>query len=415
MKLLLSSSPSSSLSSTSFDTRVYNSKTATTAGCIAGILRRILCSGTLPTHPSDQTTEETNSLELDSKVTTPGTPGLVARLMGLDSLPELGSDWAQLRPKNSVSRSRSMNSADRVPGSDDSMHRRVKSTTSFREIPAFLELESEEFFILSFENVSERRGIRSKEAKRGKGFGEAKQRREKKSERVENGEEVRKVLRDLNGKVLQSSRRRSSTTKVNCNNNNGKDSTVTRNSNVKRHVVSDQVELPTVVKPSLNKKKKKNITNFQGVRTVEEQPDPQQCTSEDASPVSVLDCGQFLIDPEVPISEVDCCSSTTSNSRRKLSMEIENHKKLSPRRDNNLMGEERKTEKKHMWSRKEQSRDTPESSEILDEICSMSETELVESNWVQRWSLNHEDFKSIGEELESKIFGQLVEEMVDQI
>ncbi|KAM6597389.1 hypothetical protein CsatA_007913 [Cannabis sativa] len=405
MKLFLSSSSSSpslsSSSSTSFDTRIYNSKTAATAGCIAGILRRILCSGTLPTHPSDQTTEETNFLEFDSKaITTPGTPGLVARLMGLDSLPELGSDWTQQRPQNSISRSRSMNSAERVLGLDDSKHRRVKSTTSFREMPEFLELESEEFFILSFENVNERKGTRPKEAKRKKGFGELKQRKEKKSEGVENGEEEgRKVLRDLNGKELQNSniRRRRRSTKDNSNNN------------VKRQVVSDQ---------NKKKERKENIKKIQGVRTVEEQPDHQRCTSEDASPVSVLDCGQFHIDPKIPISvtEVDYCSSTTSSSRRKLSMEIKNRKKLCPRRDNNLISEERQTERKHLSSRKEQSHDdTQECSDILDEICRMSETELVKSNWVQRWSFNQEDFKSICEELESKIFGQLVEEMVDQI
>ncbi|PON85471.1 hypothetical protein TorRG33x02_187510 [Trema orientale] len=404
MKLLSSSSISLSSSSTSFDTRFYKSKSAT-AGCLAGILRRILCSGTLPTHPSDQTTEETNSVESDSKsrekIQTPGTPGLVARLMGLDSFPEIGSDWAQSRPKNSVSRSRSMNSADRLSGfGDPKKHRRSKSTTSFREMPAFLELENEEFFILSFENVSERREIRSKEAKREMGFGELRQRVGRKGERAENGVGERRVLSDLNGKEMQ--RRRSSFDKGT--------SIPTRNSTVKRHVVSDQVASSNGVKRSSNKKKK----NSQAVKTVLE---PNQCTSEDSSPVSVLDCGQFLIDPEAPISE-EVSSSTASSSRRKLSLENENYKSLSPRRNNNLMSEERKTEtkqEKHMGSRKKESHSKEEHSEILDEICRLSETELLESSWVQRWDLNNEDFSSIGEELESEIFDQLVEELVNQI
>ena len=110
--------------------------------------------------------------------------------------------------------------------------------------------------------------------------------------------------------------------------------------------------------------------------------------------------------------------STTSNSRRKLSLEIESYKRLSPHGDNNLTNEERKIEtkqEKYMGSRKKRSSNSEEFSEILDEICRLSETELVESNWVQRWTLNHEEFESIGQELESMIFGQLVEELLDQI
>lgn len=99
-----------------------------------------------------------------------------------------------------------------------------------------------------------------------------------------------------------------------------------------------------------------------------------------------------------------------------MSLENENYKRLSPRRDNNLISEERKTEtkqEKYLGSRKTKSQNCEEYSEILDEICRLSETELVESNWVQRWTLNHEDFRSIGEELESQIFAQLVKELVD--
>ena len=83
-----------------------------------------------------------------------------------------------------------------------------------------------------------------------------------------------------------------------------------------------------------------------------------------------------------------------------------------------MTNEERKIEtkqEKYMGSRKKQSCNSEEFSEILDEICRLSETELVESNWVQRWTLNHEEFESIGQELESMIFGQLVEELLDQI
>lgn len=121
------------------------------------------------------------------------------------------------------------------------------------------------------------------------------------------------VLSDLNGNEMQSRRRRRARSSFDersssSNNNNKnkisynekiviKDSTVTLN--VKRHVVSDQVAPSNGVKPSLKKKKKKKTSCSQVVETEAAQ---DHCTSEDSSPVSVLDCGQFLIDPEVSIS-----------------------------------------------------------------------------------------------------------------
>lgn len=92
-------------------------------------------------------------------------------------------------------------------------------------------------------------------------------------------------------------------------------------------------------------------------------------------------------------------------------MEIENYERLSPRRDGNLISEEGKTEAK---PRKKQTSDNQDCSPVLDQICRLSETELFESsNWVsQRQSLNDEEFQRIGEELESQIFGQLIEEVV---
>lgn len=319
MKLISSSS-----STTSFDVNMCNSKSAT-AGCLAGILRRILCSGTLPTHPSDHITEETNSvnssqyLKVQEKILSLESPGLVARLMGLESMPDVDFDCVKSRP-NSVSRSRSMNSTDRLAGYYDSKqqgqhHRRAKSTVSFRETAEFVELGNEEFFILSFENVSKSNKFRPKcEA----GCGELRQRRTGKVRKVNNIAEMkkkddqewkRKVLSDLNGKESCPDKR---TNKVG-NNVKVKDSKTssvsTKTSSRKQHFVgseavksrtpekTDQVYLPS---PNLNKNKKKNSkkkTNSQAVNPLE-----SESTSEDSSPVSVLDCGSFLIDPQVPIS-----------------------------------------------------------------------------------------------------------------
>ncbi|KAJ6691938.1 hypothetical protein OIU79_013836 [Salix purpurea] len=191
MKLLPSPSISSS-SSSSLDPNMCTSKSAT-ASCLTGLLRRILCSRSLPTHPSDQITE-TSSILCDSRhqeligpneklETTAATPGVVARLMGLESFPETSSVDVKVGA-NSISRSRSMNSME-FRGENDQIqgqHRRVRSTLSFRERPTFLEVENKEYFVLSFENIGgESKKVRSKEKKCEVGSGELKGKRREKS------------------------------------------------------------------------------------------------------------------------------------------------------------------------------------------------------------------------------------------
>ncbi|CAL5351504.1 unnamed protein product [Camellia sinensis] len=73
----------------------------------SGILCRLLCTGNLPTHPSDLITDSTTTIPTttfeNSKndfKTQVKTPGVVARLMGLDSLPT--STWFQKTPPFSV-------------------------------------------------------------------------------------------------------------------------------------------------------------------------------------------------------------------------------------------------------------------------------------------------------------------------
>lgn len=149
------SSPSSS-SSLSLGSKTH------TFGCISLILQRFLCSGTSSTYPSDQTTEPGfKSPDFGSKPPRArgDEPGAVARLMGLDSIPVIDKTRV-------VSRSRSVNSVDYVERDDDEIqgkHRRVKSST-MDSLLEYVELQDENFFILSFDKVSKE-----------KGFGELKQ------------------------------------------------------------------------------------------------------------------------------------------------------------------------------------------------------------------------------------------------
>ncbi|XVE79386.1 hypothetical protein DITRI_Ditri14bG0054400 [Diplodiscus trichospermus] len=402
---LLSSSPSISSSSTvSFDPKMCASKSAT-AGCLAGILRRFLCSRNLPTHPSDHITE-TNSVasykkqqqfnDVEKIDASKVTPGIVARLMGLDSLPEISLLKAQANP-NSITRSRSMNSADYKQDVDSihGKHRRVSSTLSFRDMPTYFELENEEFFVLSFEKGSERKEHRSKGRKCKGGREELKENRVEKFPEEKNDQDIRRVLNLINDEKLN--RRivdKPEQEVAKCSEINGF-------CLEKPIVIIKGPECPDGAK--LRKKKKK--TQHLVAQNVE-----PECSSEDSSPVSVLDFDQFIIDHDVPTSEEDS-KAEGSNSRRKLSPDLENNGFQSPSNDGNLMEDDQRVtinEGKN-WKKDYHSE---KNLECWDAICRMIESEVAKSSWP--WS-KKEDIEDITADFGSKILDQLLDELVLQL
>ncbi|WCJ28040.1 ALC-interacting protein 1 [Euphorbia peplus] len=141
------------------------------SSCFSGITRLLLCKGSLQTHPSDDTMTITNpiptidhdilnkgsknsafamaGLNLNTKVEAPvrctstTTPGVVARLMGLESLPD----------PNLVTRSRSVNFMDYyfLDSSDlEQKHRRVRTCVSFRE--AKINENEHDLFVFSLDD-----------------------------------------------------------------------------------------------------------------------------------------------------------------------------------------------------------------------------------------------------------------------
>ncbi|CAI9287365.1 unnamed protein product [Lactuca saligna] len=100
-----------------------NSKDNTPTTCFSSILRHLLCTGGLPTHPSSDTDNPEGSTRLLSRTDLsikhqPSSPtrstipaGIVARLMGLDSIPK--------SPHTTVMR-------------------KSRTSVSFREVPTFL-------------------------------------------------------------------------------------------------------------------------------------------------------------------------------------------------------------------------------------------------------------------------------------
>lgn len=107
--------------------------------CFSGVLSRLLCSGGLPTHPSEQliepSIEKLKPLEAEENAKRSSSPGVVARLMGLESFP---TENYKERTLGDFFRSRSVNSIDFLSHFDpvkprNHRHRRVRTSVSFRE------------------------------------------------------------------------------------------------------------------------------------------------------------------------------------------------------------------------------------------------------------------------------------------
>ncbi|KMT05038.1 hypothetical protein BVRB_7g171980 [Beta vulgaris subsp. vulgaris] len=405
MKFTPSSVSSSSVSSntnSSFSENFYKSK-GNTFGCFSGVLSRILCSKSLPTHPSDPI-ENFNQKKLSSKIEIDGsnTPNVVARLMGLDSMPEISMKYSQKMP-NSVSRSKSMDSEDFREETEEikGQHRRVKTSVSFRETPDFFELEDGDFFVLSFENGGKKKkngsnlgnfdvGIKGKKHRRRKEKCGRKQRRnrdEQSKERVFSNEER------LTLKISPQN-----SPKIDAFFDVQKQSY--HLSPLKDKFCSKEEEFDGI---KARKKKRKEICFG------ESKDDEVECDSDNSSPVSVLDHNtDFISDPEVTTtSEEDArLGGSESVSKSYTSQSNESDKEHARETCGNeaiSVGLKRKEYKKH------------ENIEMLKRVCKLAEVEVRNSNWKYRRMLRDDELQDIAKDFGQRIFNQLVSELIDQL
>ncbi|VFQ84342.1 unnamed protein product [Cuscuta campestris] len=125
--------------------------------CFSGMLTLFLCRKSLPTHPSDQLPDpdSNNPLSVDRESpmkSTTTSPGIVARLMGLESMPDLSAQRS--RSFGSFLKSRSVNFIDFSPQTltGEAQHRRVRTSVSFREAVRSSDREKPDFLILCFDS-----------------------------------------------------------------------------------------------------------------------------------------------------------------------------------------------------------------------------------------------------------------------
>jgi len=108
------------------------------------------------------------------------------------------------------------------------------------------------------------------------------------------------------------------------------------------------------------------------------------------------------------------------NSRRKLTPELETGKHIRMRSDDNLMIDEKKDKtiesNKFEVSKKKEKHSYKEYVDIWGEACRLVEDELAGSkNQVHVWMNEQSDLGSICADFESKIFDQLLNEVVSQL
>lgn len=391
--------------------------------CFSGAVRRLLCTGSLPTHPSDQipelSTDELKNPCKDSvgeaKVEVGASPGIVARLMGLDSLPE--RSWVpRAAALNSITRSMSLNFMDYFPEVDPAQggqHRRVRTSVSFREVPTSLHQQNHDCFVLFLENVGEAGEMGPHMRKSEMRFPELKQKKEERSKSKDNSKE----------KALVKKRESGENSKRACKGKNepkrvsGKlssklgtcygveDSGSVLLQKKKDVPATSKVKSPVREASVGSKFTKKKDKGQRGVNKVE-----PECDSENSSPVSVLDHYGFPVHHPTPSAGH---SRKMGSKRKKSSSKLANWDYPAPNliRISNTEDQEQRAIKKK--ENKQSKKDYY--TEIFSKVCKLTEEEMKESKWEAKEASKTEYFEEICTEFEQQILNLLLHQVVNEL
>lgn len=156
----------------------YGNSENVAASCFSGVFRRLLCKN-LSTSQAPRLSasfdvvpmEERKEKKVKEEVEALTSPNIVARLMGLESMPEF--DWMSRLP-DTVNPSRGLIGSDPV---HEKSQRKLKTSSSLREsTPTYLLRENDEFLLLSFEchNLKERKSDKERRRKNKENFNQKK-------------------------------------------------------------------------------------------------------------------------------------------------------------------------------------------------------------------------------------------------
>ncbi|KAM2566873.1 hypothetical protein TB1_009322 [Malus domestica] len=392
------------------------------SGCFNIILRRLLCNGSVPTHPSDQISDS-NTTQLakpprkqnpDPKIQSSAsvTPGIVARLMGLDSLPE--TNWVSRGP-DLVSRSRSLSFADYLMDFDSNdhqnhQHRRVRTSVSFREVPEVMNRQksSHDFVVVYLDNVGEKsKEVGSKVKKSELSFGELRQgkkeqRNKNKEKNRESGEIMKEkkkekivmIKQNKNICRLKDEPRRDFGAKSSKGSKNGGANLKGERENIAMKKTTQKKKV--VVEPRIKKRKQKIEAEKEKVAA-----DFHGSSENDTSVASVLGIDDILIEHEAWLSGYS------------IPMDLNSKVKPSPKAPFSDRSEVNAAKRKDFEPIKEE--ETRDYAELLaSKIQNWIEEDLKESNWVAKNAVGFEGFEEICEEFEGRILDMLVHQTIDE-
>ncbi|KAG2690875.1 hypothetical protein I3760_09G210300 [Carya illinoinensis] len=396
------------------------------SGCLSGMFGRISCFRSLPTHPADnvidsktvdKSEDQKENPTAKAKTKAPANPGVVARLMGLDSLPE--TIWV---PGNGTSdslvRSRSVSFADYMLQLDlsQTQHRRVRTSVSFREVPALSHQQNRDLLVVYLDNVDETKGKGTKVRKCERDSGDLKQRKaeqrsekkeintreranstKKKKKKMENQENNRiSMLRNEPRRVVSTNLSNRNTTgsakRLNLLPTHRKNEDRTDVANWKEkspHKARNQKKQTVEAKPKRNRK-------LQGNLAVEVERDERR-GSQNSTPIYLLEVNDSEMQQEAQ-------RPMESNLNRTSSP------KVSYYTDDLSIGAIKKVCDNQM--------DIPETQyyvDVLVKLFRMTETDIEESNWIAKSSLGFEGFEEVCQELERQILDVLLNQVLDEL
>lgn len=318
-------------------------------------------------------------------------PGIVARLMGLDPLPE-NSNWVQKgKIPGPVMRSRSVNFMDYMLEFDltQAKHRRVKTSASFREVPLpqgppLLQQHNKnhEYLFVYLDNVDKNNESAAgfKTRKSEKGDGSSSKQKEKVACKKQNQEKNKKISKLKNEPRRVSSRNRSMKA----------GSCITGAKNVQ---IKCGANSKTKSPSGLTRKKKSNS---------------------DSNPVSVLN--NLAAHRENGISE----NSRTLEPKTEKKLGLSKSEKYEfPTMDASAgisisegLGKQESTKKNFGSTNIEETRSYME---LLCKPCKLAEEDVKLSNWITKKVFTFEDFKEICSEFGEQILDLMLHQVADEL
>ncbi|CAJ1806166.1 unnamed protein product [Sphenostylis stenocarpa] len=346
-------------------------------------------------------------------------PGVVARLMGLDSLPSTNLVPSTNTP-DSVPRSRSVNFVDYLLKFDTSQanHHQVKTSASFREVPAPFDQHNNkktnrDLVVLYWDSGSEDHKVESLLRIPEMGLEESRQRKKQGSK----NKEIVGVTKEKN--LIKRK-------KISKFKNEPRVVPLKHGSKVRNHNEAKVLAPVSAFSKSCSSNRRKGTNGPSGSRTSSTLPNKQkkvlsepkqskkprkqqstkkietECSSENFSPISVLNDYDFsfLYGPDFP----DYTSSLTPKTEWEFSRELFLDDNVG-----NRASKDKEYSSPDINNKKECL------SELTVKLCKCTENDLTESDFTRKHMCEGENYEDICWEYEHKILDILLHEFVNEL